>query len=46
MEGAYDAMGSGEVDLAWARRHHSAWVDRREQKAGLPPREAPITAAE
>jgi formate dehydrogenase subunit gamma len=27
MEGAYDAMGTGEVDLAWAREHHSAWVE-------------------
>jgi len=28
MQGAYDAMGSGEVDLAWARAHHSAWVEQ------------------
>ena len=27
MEGAFDAMGSGEVDLNWAREHHSLWVD-------------------
>ncbi|WP_300035075.1 formate dehydrogenase subunit gamma [uncultured Roseobacter sp.] len=27
MEGAYDAMGSGEVELQWAREHHSLWVD-------------------
>ncbi|MEM5473666.1 formate dehydrogenase subunit gamma [Hoeflea sp. AS60] len=27
MQGAYDAMGSGEVDLNWAREHHSLWVD-------------------
>lgn len=27
MEGAYDAMGSGEVDLEWARQHHDLWVD-------------------
>ena len=26
MEGAYEAMGSGEVDLAWARAHHDQWV--------------------
>ncbi|ACA17499.1 formate dehydrogenase, gamma subunit [Methylobacterium sp. 4-46] len=26
MEGAYDAMGSGEVDIAWARVHHDLWV--------------------
>ncbi|KJS10123.1 MAG: formate dehydrogenase [Hoeflea sp. BRH_c9] len=27
MQGAFDAMGSGEVDLNWAREHHSLWVD-------------------
>ena len=27
MQGAYDAMGSGEVDLNWAREHHSLWVE-------------------
>lgn len=26
MEGAFDAMGSGEVDLNWARAHHDLWV--------------------
>lgn len=27
MQGAYDAMGSGEVDEQWAREHHSIWYD-------------------
>jgi len=27
MEGAFDAMGSGEVDLNWAKEHHGLWVD-------------------
>ena len=27
MEGAYDAMGSGEVEEQWAREHHSIWVE-------------------
>jgi formate dehydrogenase subunit gamma len=26
MEGAFDAMGSGEVDENWAKEHHSIWV--------------------
>ncbi|GIK95978.1 MAG: formate dehydrogenase [Alphaproteobacteria bacterium] len=26
MEGAFDAMGSGQVDRNWAREHHSLWV--------------------
>jgi len=33
MEGAFDAMGSGEVDTNWAREHHSLWVEEMEQKA-------------
>jgi formate dehydrogenase subunit gamma len=32
MEGAYDAMGSGEVDLNWAREHHSLWVAEVEDR--------------
>ncbi|WP_265518317.1 formate dehydrogenase subunit gamma [Nitratireductor luteus] len=31
MEGAYDAMGSGDVDLNWAREHHSLWVEQIEK---------------
>ena len=27
MEGASDAMTSGEVDEAWAEQHHSLWLD-------------------
>ena len=27
MEGAFEAMGSGEVDLNWAKEHHSLWVE-------------------
>jgi formate dehydrogenase subunit gamma len=26
MEGAFDAMGTGQVDLNWAKEHHSLWV--------------------
>lgn len=26
MEGAFDAMGSGEVDENWAKEHHSVWA--------------------
>jgi len=32
MEGAFDAMGSGEVDLNWAREHHSLWVEEVENQ--------------
>ncbi len=33
MEGAFDAMGSGQVDLEWARQHHDLWVEEEEAKA-------------
>jgi formate dehydrogenase gamma subunit len=36
MEGAFDAMGSGEVDANWAREHHSLWVEEMEQKGSWP----------
>ncbi|MEM6310429.1 MAG: formate dehydrogenase subunit gamma [Pseudomonadota bacterium] len=32
MEGAYDAMGSGEVDEAWAKQHHSIWLEEVQTK--------------
>jgi formate dehydrogenase subunit gamma len=36
MEGAFDAMGTGEVDLNWAKEHHSLWVEQEQTKAGAP----------
>ncbi len=27
MEGAFDAMGSGQVEEEWAREHHALWLD-------------------
>lgn len=27
MEGAFDAMGKGDVDEEWARQHHSLWYE-------------------
>lgn len=38
MEGAIDAMSSGQVDVKWAREHHSLWVEEelaRERAAGV-----------
>ncbi len=34
MEGAFEAMGSGEVDLNWAKEHHSLWVKEEMGKTG------------
>ena len=32
MEGAFDAMGSGEVDLNWAEAHHDLWAEEQRAK--------------
>jgi formate dehydrogenase subunit gamma len=34
MEGAFDAMGSGEVDENWAKEHHALWVDEVKSQRG------------
>ncbi|WP_128924740.1 formate dehydrogenase subunit gamma [Bradyrhizobium guangxiense] len=34
MEGAFEAMGSGEVDVNWAREHHSLWLDKQKARTG------------
>jgi formate dehydrogenase subunit gamma len=36
MEGAFDAMGTGEVDLNWAKEHHSLWVEEEQAKGHVP----------
>lgn len=36
MEGAFDAMGTGEVDLNWAKEHHSLWVQEEQAKGHAP----------
>ena len=47
MEGAYAAMGSGQVDLNWAKDHHSLWVDEVQAKEkGTPPATPGATPAE
>ncbi len=32
MEGAFDAMGTGEVEEQWAREHHSLWLEEVQAK--------------
>jgi formate dehydrogenase subunit gamma len=38
MEGAFEAMGSGEVDLNWAKEHHDLWLAQQlaNQDRGAP----------
>ena len=48
MEGAFEAMGSGTVDVNWAREHHSLWLEEQNARSGANdarPRSA-VTAAE
>jgi formate dehydrogenase subunit gamma len=33
MEGAFEAMAEGTVDLNWAKQHHSLWVKEEEARA-------------
>jgi formate dehydrogenase subunit gamma len=35
MEGAFDAMGSGQVDQNWALEHHNLWVRDLERRGAL-----------
>jgi formate dehydrogenase subunit gamma len=30
MEGAFEAMGRGTIDLNWAREHHNLWLEEEE----------------
>jgi formate dehydrogenase subunit gamma len=35
MEGAFEAMATGEVDLNWAKEHHDIWLEKQLTKARL-----------
>lgn len=34
MQGAFSAMGSGEVDVNWAKEHHSIWAEEELSQLG------------
>jgi formate dehydrogenase subunit gamma len=36
MEGAFEAMGTGEVDLNWAKEHHDLWLQEQIAKGQAP----------
>ena len=47
MEGAFEAMGTGEVDLNWAKEHHDQWVTdqvAKEHRAGRAEQSSAIPA--
>jgi len=36
MEGAFEAMGTGSVDLNWAKEHHGLWLEDEVAKGRMP----------
>jgi formate dehydrogenase subunit gamma len=48
MEGAFEAMGTGEVDLNWAKEHHDLWLEDKLAKEGSAGRmgHPPVASAE
>jgi formate dehydrogenase subunit gamma len=34
MQGAFEAMGRGTVDINWAKEHHSLWVEQQRPRTG------------
>ncbi len=44
MQGAFDALASGEVDVNWAKEHHSLWAEQELGNANLPPAGQPAPA--
>jgi len=36
MEGAFEAMGTGSVDLNWAKEHHGLWLEEKAAKGRAP----------
>lgn len=41
MEGAFDAMGSGQVEVQWAKEHHGLWYEEVTGKKAHGPADAP-----
>jgi formate dehydrogenase subunit gamma len=48
MEGAFEAMGAGTVDLNWAKEHHRLWLEQEQARAAgaESPRQLAQTPAE
>ena len=46
MQGAIDAMTTGEVDVNWAKEHHDLWVEEELAKSKEPPASASVQPAE
>jgi formate dehydrogenase subunit gamma len=46
MEGAFDAMGSGEVEEQWAKEHHGLWVEEVKAREAAGAKGSAATPAE
>jgi hypothetical protein len=48
MEGAFEAMWDGTVDVNWAKEHHSIWLEKEASRGNLtsPPAQGTMQAAE
>jgi formate dehydrogenase subunit gamma len=46
MEGAFEAMGTGTVDVNWAKEHHSLWLEQQKREAAASARSAAAAPAE
>jgi formate dehydrogenase subunit gamma len=47
MEGAFESMATGQVDLNWAKQHHRLWVEQEQGGQGAtPPSRATMRPAE
>lgn len=45
MEGAFEAMGEGTVDVNWAKQHHALWLQQEQARSGLNESKSQIRAA-
>ena len=45
MEGAFEAMATGEVDLNWAKEHHDVWLKQQLNKESPAARFGPSSVA-
>jgi formate dehydrogenase subunit gamma len=43
MEGAFEAMGSGTVDVNWAREHHDLWLEEQNARTSARPHPPPLS---
>jgi formate dehydrogenase subunit gamma len=48
MEGAFEAMGTGEVDFNWAKEHHDLWLEEKlaQSRLAVRPEHPSVTSAE